>query len=224
MESISSFSANTQYLTHLPSATTGLGSGPLSRLCPSPNQVPWFLFQFLSNTVAITLLLWSKSENATSPLKTLPCSNTCTHVFRAAMFTVATGCKLPVSINRWMNKQIPYIPMAEYYSDTKRNNWLISHSSALAWEVPWTEELGRLQSMGLWRVGYDWATSLSLFTFMHWRRKWQPTPVFLPGESQGWETVGQPSMGLHRVGHGWCDLAAAAAAAQQHGWTSKTWC
>ena len=32
---------------------------------------------------------------------------------------------------------------------------------------------------------HDWATSLSLFTFMHWRRKWQPTPVFLPGESQG---------------------------------------
>ena len=30
------------------------------------------------------------------------------------------------------------------------------------------------------------ATSLSLFTFMHWRRKWQPTPVFFPGESQGW--------------------------------------
>ena len=39
--------------------------------------------------------------------------------------------------------------------------------------------------MGSRRVGYDWATSLSLFTFMHWRRKWQPTPVFLPGESQG---------------------------------------
>ena len=36
-------------------------------------------------------------------------------------------------------------------------------------------------------VGHDWATSLSLFTFMHWRRKWQPTPVFLPGEPQGWE-------------------------------------
>ena len=39
--------------------------------------------------------------------------------------------------------------------------------------------------MGSLRVGYDWATSLSLFTFMHWRKKWQPTPVFLPGESQG---------------------------------------
>ena len=62
------------------------------------------------------------------------------------------------------------------------------HSSTLAWRIPWTEELGfsadRLQSMGSLRVGPDWATSLSLFTFMHWRRKWQPTPVLLPGESQ----------------------------------------
>ena len=59
------------------------------------------------------------------------------------------------------------------------------HSSTLAWKIPWTEEPGALQSMGSQRVGHDWATSLSLFTFMHWRRKWQPTPVFLPGESQG---------------------------------------
>ena len=59
------------------------------------------------------------------------------------------------------------------------------HSSTLAWKIPWTEEPGRLQSMGSRRVRHDWATWLSLFTFMHWRRKWQPTPVFLPGESQG---------------------------------------
>ena len=59
------------------------------------------------------------------------------------------------------------------------------HSSTLAWKIPWTEEPGRLQSMGPLRVRHDWATSLSLFTFMHWRRKWQLTPVFLPGESQG---------------------------------------
>ena len=38
--------------------------------------------------------------------------------------------------------------------------------------------------MGSLRVGHNWVTLLSLFTFMHWRRKWQPTPVFLPGESQ----------------------------------------
>ena len=60
-----------------------------------------------------------------------------------------------------------------------------SHSSTLAWKIPWAEEPGRLQSMGSLGVGHNWATSLSLFTFMHWRRKWQPTPVFLPGESQG---------------------------------------
>ena len=59
------------------------------------------------------------------------------------------------------------------------------HSSTLAWKIPWTVEPGRLQSMGSLRVGQDWVTSLSLFTFMHWRRKWQPTPLFLPGESQG---------------------------------------
>ena len=63
------------------------------------------------------------------------------------------------------------------------------HSSTLAWRIPWAKEPGRLQSMGSWRVGHDWVTSLSLFTFMHWRRKWHPTPVFLPGESQGWGSL-----------------------------------
>ena len=62
---------------------------------------------------------------------------------------------------------------------------MASHSSTLAWKIPRMEEPGRLQSLGSHRVGHDWETSLSLFTFMHWRRKWQPTPVFLPGESQG---------------------------------------
>ena len=63
------------------------------------------------------------------------------------------------------------------------------HSSTLAWKIPWTEEPGGLQSMGSLTVGHDWATSLSLFTFMHWRRKWQPTPIFLPGDSQGWGSL-----------------------------------
>ena len=57
--------------------------------------------------------------------------------------------------------------------------------STFSWKIPWTEEPGRLQSMGSLRVRHNGATSLSLFTFMHWRRKWQLTPVFLPGESQG---------------------------------------
>ena len=66
---------------------------------------------------------------------------------------------------------------------------MATHSSTLVWKIPWTEEPGRLQSMGSQRVGHDWVTSLSLFTFTHWRKKWQPTPMFLPGESQGWGSL-----------------------------------
>ena len=56
------------------------------------------------------------------------------------------------------------------------------HSNTLAWKIPWMEEPGKLQSMGsLSRIRLSDFT----FTFLHWRRKWQPTPVFLPGESQG---------------------------------------
>ena len=36
-----------------------------------------------------------------------------------------------------------------------------THSSTLAWKVPWTEEPGGLQSMGLQRVEHDWAASLT---------------------------------------------------------------
>ena len=93
------------------------------------------------------------------------------------------------------------------------------HPSTLAWKIPWTEEPGGLQSMGSLRVRHDWVTSLSLFTFMHWRRKWQPTPV-------GWRIPGTgapgrlPSMGSHRVRCDWNNLAAAAA---QH-LAERTWC
>ena len=66
---------------------------------------------------------------------------------------------------------------------------MATHSSTLAWKIPWTEEPGRLQSMGSLGVRHDCATSLSLFTFLHWRRKWQPTPVFLlenPRDGGAW--------------------------------------
>ena len=87
---------------------------------------------------------------------------------------------------------------------------MATHSSTLAWKITWTEEPGRLQSMASLRVGNDWLTSLSLFTFMHWRRKWQPTPLLIPGMG---EPGGLPSMGSHRIGHDWSGLAKAAAAA-----------
>ena len=98
----------------------------------------------------------------------------------------------------------------------------------LACKIPWTEEPGKLQSMGLQRVGHDWVTSLSLFTFLHWKRKWQPTPVFLPGESQGWGSLVGCHLCSRRVGHDWSDLAAAAGThrltASYENKVTQAWC
>ena len=84
------------------------------------------------------------------------------------------------------NNSLLLFPLSQYlFPRNLVEKAMATHSSTLAWKIPWTEEPGRLQSMASRRVRHDWATSLSSFTFMHWRRKWQPTPVFLPGESQG---------------------------------------
>ena len=84
---------------------------------------------------------------------------------------------------------------------------MASHSSTFAWKIPWTEEPGGLQSMG--SLELDTTERLhfhfSLFTFMHWRRKWQPTPVFLPGESQGWGIL----VGCHLWGRTELDMTEA---------------
>ena len=87
---------------------------------------------------------------------------------------------------------------------------MATHSSILAWRIPWTEEPGGLQSSKSQRVKEDWVTNtftflgteygvwlvpgasrldvpkiLCSFLISCWRRKWQPTPVFLPGEFHG---------------------------------------
>ena len=104
-----------------------------------------------------------------------------TSVFIAALFTISKTwkqLKCP-STEDWIMGDL--VLSSHLYPEKA----MVPHSSTLAWKIPWTEEPGRLQSMRSLRVGHNWVTSLSLFTFMHWRRKWQPTPVFLPGESQG---------------------------------------
>ena len=106
-------------------------------------------------------------------------------------------------------------------SGFSREKAMAPHSSTLAWKIPWTEEPGGLQSMGLRRVRHDWATSLSLFTFIHWRRKWQPTPVFFPRESQGQGSLVGCRL-WSRTESDWSNLAAAAAAAcTEFSWN---WC
>ena len=85
-------------------------------------------------------------------------------------------------------ESIPWPHLDKFYTILSEKA-MAPDSSTLAWKSPWTEEPGGLQSMTSQRVGHDWVTSLSLLTFTHWRRKWQPTPVFLPGESQGWGSL-----------------------------------
>ena len=57
---------------------------------------------------------------------------------------------------------------------------MATHSSTIAWKIPWTEEPGRLQSMGLQRVGHDRATSLSKKWLGQELRKSETSPVRLP--------------------------------------------
>ena len=94
------------------------------------------------------------------------------------------------------------------------------HSSTLAWQIPWREEPGRLQSMGVARS----RTGLSDFTFtfhFHALEKEMAThssvlACRIPGTV---EPGGLPSLGSHRVGHDWSDLAAAKAGnSQVHMW------
>ena len=102
-----------------------------------------------------------------------------------------------------------------FYSVELPEKAMAPHSSTLAWKISQVEKPGRLQSMGSRRVRHDWATSLSLFTFMHWRRKWQPAPGFLPGESQRWGSL----VGCRIWGHTESDTTEASQQQQQQCWT-----
>ena len=73
------------------------------------------------------------------------------------------------------------------------------HSSTLAWKIPWTQEPGRLQSMGSLRLGHHRATSLSLFTFhFHALEK----EVATHSSVLAWRIPGTASLvGCHLWGH-----------------------
>ena len=74
------------------------------------------------------------------------------------------------------------------------------HSSTLAWRIPWTEEPGRLQSMGLLRVGHDRATFT--FTFHALEKEMATHSSILAWRiPETEEPVGLPSTGSHRVRH-----------------------
>ena len=95
-----------------------------------------------------------------------------------------------------------------------------THSNILAWKIPWTEEPGGLQSMGSLRVRHMWCWRRRhkrrgfrpWVGKIPWRRAWQPTPVFLPGESHGQRSLARrrlQSTGSQRAGHDSNDLTTA---------------
>ena len=82
------------------------------------------------------------------------------------------------------------------------------HSSTLAWKIPWTEEPGRLQSMGSLRVGHDWSNFTFTFHFHVLQKEMATHSSVLAWRMPGTrEPGGLPSMGSHRVGYNWSDLA-----------------
>ena len=79
---------------------------------------------------------------------------------------------------------------------------MASHSSTLAWKIPWMEEPGRLQSMGLLRVGQDRLSFTFTFHFHALEKEMTTHSSVLAWRIPGTgESGGLPSMGSHRVGH-----------------------
>ena len=148
------------------------------KLSTSPKRFEPLSFQVckMEVMIAISLFLWR--SHAMKYIRTVltRCQAPSEHSVREGMYPVVAQRGSPEA-RLSASKHSTIICKALHLS--------AALSSTLAWKIPWTEEPGGLQSMESLRVGRDWATSLSLFTFMHCRRKWQPTPVFLPGESQG---------------------------------------
>ena len=134
------------------------------------------------------------------------------------------------NLNKQTNKkkknQTNFLERDLQLAEAGREKAMAPHSSTPAWKIPWAEEPGRLQSMGSLRVGHDWATSLSLFTFhFHALEEEMATHSSvlawrIPGTAG---PGGLSSMGSHRVGHDWSNLAAAAEAGlgKGTGWRSK---
>ena len=148
-----------------------------------PQSVPGFVFADCVELLHLWLQRYNQSDFGVDRLVISMCRDFSCVVGRGYLLWLVHSLGKTISVCPASFCTLrPNLPVTPGVSSEKV---MASHSSTLAWKIPWMEEPGRLQSMGSLRVGHDWATSLSLFTFMHWRRKWQPTPVFLPGESQG---------------------------------------
>ena len=120
------------------------------------------------------------------------------------------GQRSLVGYNLWGCKELDMTERHDWA--TKAKKAMAPHSSTLAWKIPWTEEPGRLQSMGLLGVGHDFTFT---FTF-HFQALEEEMATH--SSDLAWRIPGTggpgglPSMGSQRVGYDRSNLAAAAAA------------
>ena len=94
-------------------------------------------------------------------------------------------------------------------SSSLQEKEMATHSNTLAWKIPWTEEPGRLQSMGRQRVRHDWATSFHSLHSLHAlsleKEMATHSGILAWGIPWSEETGGSWPMGSQRVGHDWSD-------------------
>ena len=146
-------------------------------------ELNW-MFRFLANiscyefssckreiTILIANMWWAYSLGAQSCL-------VIAYSYEDNMFTMLwdKGQDKDLDTKIWANEETKGVQTVKRLP-TMRESWVQSlgredplekematHSSTLAWKIPWTEEPSRLQSVGSQRVGHDWATSLHFFT------------------------------------------------------------
>ena len=127
---------------------------------------------------------------------------------------------------RWTRDQIANIHwITEKAREFLKNRDFCFIDYAKAFDCVDHNELWKiLKRDGNTRPPHNWATSLSLFSFMHWRRKWQHTPVFLPGEAQGRGSL----LGCRLWGHTESDTTEATSSSSslcrtRSNWKNCTW-
>ena len=139
----------------------------MSSLCPlTQKYILMKKADFFCTKIIYNILLYITLKNSLSSNKIF--------IKRASLVAQMVKC-LPAMPETW-------VQFLDWEDPLEKEMAL--HSSTLAWQIPWMEEPDRLQSMGLQRVGYDWATSLSLSWNLH-NNSTQTTKNCGPGNKKG---------------------------------------
>ena len=139
-------------------------------------------FEWLVEVIQVNICMWREGGYNIGKEEGIASQGTELHNIRLAKSSCRIWVKLLANtITWWWPPKPRYLEWLKHKGDGTplQYSCLENPMGGGAWWDPGGQSIGSV------RVGHDCATSLSLFTVTHWRRKWQPTPVFLPWESQG---------------------------------------